>query len=213
MHPLQIRFELTQKLDDFYELELLTTNVIGYRRLGKSNYDFSADAYRFATAHSPCVVLCFDITGFFDHLDHRLLKERLKRLLGVVELPRDWYTVFRHVTRFHHVSRDALAAHPIFGPKLKSKKPGPVASIADVKAAGIEITANKNAFGIPQGTPISSVFSNLYMMDVDRSVAALCNAHGALYQRYSDDILIICSIEQEADYSRCPFSGRGGPQA
>ena len=191
-------FDLTRKLDDFYELEGLTTNVIGYRRLGKSNYDFSADAYRFAKANAPCVILCFDITGFFDHLDHRLLKERLKRLLGVTELPRDWFTVFRHVTRFHHVSRNALADHPKFGPKLKSKKPEPVASIAEVKAAGIEITPNKDAFGIPQGTPISAAFSNLYMMDIDRDMAALCNAHGALYQRYSDDILVICGIEQEA---------------
>ena len=190
-------FDLAQRLDKFYEDQGLTNHVIGYRRLGKSNYDFSADAYRFAKANSPCVILCFDITGFFDHLDHRLLKERLKRLLGVTELPRDWFTVFRHVTRFHHVSRDELAAHPEFGPRLKSKKPEPVASIAEVKAAGIKITPNKDAFGIPQGTPISSAFSNLYMMDLDRDIAALCKALGALYQRYSDDILIICSIEQE----------------
>ena len=189
--------DLTRRLDDFYEREGLGTNVIGYRRLGKSNYDFSADAYRFAKAHSPCVVLCFDITGFFDHLDHRLLKARLKRLLGVAELSDDWYAVFRHVTRFRHVSRDALAAHPEFGSRLKSKKPEPVATIAEIKAAGIEITPNKNAFGIPQGTPISSAFSNLYMMDVDRDMTALCKARGALYQRYSDDILVVCSIEDE----------------
>ncbi len=36
------------------------------------------------------------------------------------------------------------------------------------------------------------------MMDVDRGMAALCDACGALYQRYSDDILVICRIEQEA---------------
>jgi hypothetical protein len=40
--------DLTRTLDEFYEREELTTHVIGYRRLGKSNYDFSADAYRFA---------------------------------------------------------------------------------------------------------------------------------------------------------------------
>ena len=189
--------DLTRKLNKFYDREGLTTNVIGYRQLGKANYDFSADAYRFAKAHSPCVVLCFDITGFFDHLDHRLLKERLKRLLGVAELPRDWFAVFRHVTRFHNVSRASLAAHPEFGLRLKSKKPEPVATIREIKAAGIEITPNRNVFGIPQGTPISSAFSNLYMVDVDRDIGALCNAQGALYQRYSDDILVICGIEQE----------------
>ena len=190
-------FELSKSLDNFYNLEGLSAIVIGYRRLGKSNYDFSAEACRFALAHSPCVVLCFDITGFFDHLDHRLLKDRLKRLLGVSELPFDWYAVFRQVTRFRYVNRDALAAHPIFGLKLKSKKREPVATIAAVKAAGIEIISNPNMFGIPQGTPISSVFSNLYMMDLDREMASICSASGALYQRYSDDILIVCGLEEE----------------
>ena len=190
-------FDLTRKLDDVYEREGLTTKVIGYRRLGKSNYDFSADAYRFARANSPCVVLCFDISGFFDHLDHRLLKERLKRLLGVTSLPKDWFVVFRHVTRFHYVNRTALAEHPVFGQRLKSKKPEPVATIAEIKAASIEITENENTFGIPQGTPISSALSNLYMVDVDRDMAELCNACGALYQRYSDDILVICDVGHE----------------
>ncbi|MBN9457235.1 MAG: group II intron reverse transcriptase domain-containing protein [Bosea sp.] len=192
-------FELTRRLDDFYEREGLTSHVIGYRRLGKSNYDFSADAQKFAKANAPCVVLCFDVSGFFDHLDHRLLKDQLKNLLGTAELSDDWYRVFRHVTRYHYVSRDALAAHPDFGPRLKSRKPEPLASIAQVKAAGIAITPNPNAYGIPQGTPISSAFSNLYMIDLDRVMASLCRSYGALYQRYSDDILVICKPEHEAD--------------
>jgi RNA-directed DNA polymerase len=115
---------LTNKLDSFYEVNGLSTNVIGYRRLGKSNYHFSADAYRFAMEKAQCVVLCFDITGFFDHLDHRLLKDRLERLLNVKELPQDWYQVFRHVTKYSYVSRDALAAHPIFAAKFKSNVSG-----------------------------------------------------------------------------------------
>ncbi len=190
--------DLTRRLDDFYQREGLTDHVIGYRRLGKSNYDFAAGAARFANANAPCIVLCFDVSGFFDNLDHRLLKEQLKRVLGSAELSQDWYGVFRHVTRFSYVSRAALAAHPDIGPRLRSRKPEPVASIAEVKAAGIAITPNPNAFGIPQGTPISSVFSNLYMVDVDGAMASLCLQHGALYQRYSDDILVICRLHDEA---------------
>jgi RNA-directed DNA polymerase len=92
--------ELTRRLDEYYEQVGLSENVIAYRKLGRSNYDFAADAYRFAQNQAPCVVLCFDITGFFDHLNHRILKDRLKRILDVSELPTDWYRVFRHVT--HH---------------------------------------------------------------------------------------------------------------
>ena len=82
-------YDISRLLDKFYEDSNLCRNVIAYRRLGLSNYDFSSEAYRFCMANSPCVVLCFDITGFFDHLNHGILKDRLKRVLGeVVRLPR-----------------------------------------------------------------------------------------------------------------------------
>src|SRR5262249_30767686 len=75
--------EVGNLLDRHYRLSKLSDHVIAYRRLGQANYDFAARAYRFAKEHQPCVILCFDITGFFDHLDHGILKDRLKRLLGV----------------------------------------------------------------------------------------------------------------------------------
>lgn len=36
------------------------------------------------------------------------------------------------------------------------------------------------------------------MVDVDRAMASLCRDHRALYQRYSDDVLVICKPEYEA---------------
>ena len=189
--------DLSNRLDEFYKANDLSGNVIAYRRLGRSNYDFSADAYLYCLEHTPCVVLCFDITGFFDNLDHGILKARLKSILGRDELPDDWYKVFRHVTKFRKVERDSLAAHPIFGLKLKLKNSKPIAKIADIKAAGIEITRNQHLHGIPQGTPISSSLSNLYMMEIDKMMASICASRNALYQRYSDDILIACKLTDE----------------
>jgi Reverse transcriptase (RNA-dependent DNA polymerase) len=190
--------DLTVKLDDHYNHTGLTRNIIAYRRLGRANYDFSADAYRVARANSPCVVLCFDITGFFDHLDHAILKSRLKRILGVLELPKDWYAVFRHVARHCYVERDNLLKFPHIKARFESEKKTsePLVTIAEIKKLGIEMHTNQHAFGIPQGTPISSALSNLYMIDVDEEMARMCDKRGALYQRYSDDILIIC---READ--------------
>jgi RNA-directed DNA polymerase len=37
------------------------------------------------------------------------------------------------------------------------------------------------------------------MMDFDHAVADLCAKHGAFYQRYSDDILIICRDEDKGE--------------
>jgi len=82
-------FKLISALDEYYEQNSLCEHVIAYRKLGKSNYDFSSDAYRFSIANAPCVVLCFDITGFFDNLDHSILKSRLKKILQVEKLSDD----------------------------------------------------------------------------------------------------------------------------
>jgi hypothetical protein len=190
-------FEIGGILDRHYEKSGLSRHVIAYRKLGRANYDFSADAFRFAQKHEPCVVLCFDITGFFDNLNHSILKNRLKHLLGVDELPPDWYAVFRHVTKFGKVERKALEAHPVFSKRIKDDTREPLATIAELHKAGIPVTNNPNKFGIPQGTPISSAFSNLYMIEVDATMVNACAKIGALYQRYSDDILIICSPDCE----------------
>lgn len=55
--------------------------------------------------------------------------------------------------------------------------------------------------GIPQGTPISATLANIYMLDFDERIheevsSAKTNAY---YQRYSDDLIIICDQEDE-DY-------------
>jgi hypothetical protein len=191
-------WELSLKLEAYYQQSSLGKHVIAYRKLGKSNYHFSADALRFARERPSCVVLCYDISGFFDHLDHRILKDRLKRILNTPELTLDWYAVFRHVTRFSMVARDALAAHPRFGPALSVRSREPIATISEIIAEGIPIKKNPNGCGILQGTPISSAFSNLYMLDVDLKMVEVCERRGALYQRYSDDILIICNSADEA---------------
>jgi len=191
-------YEASKLLEQSYAQAQLDDHVIAYRKLGLTNYDFSAKAYRFAQDHQPCVVLCFDITAFFDNLDHAILKDRLKRLLDVKELSPDWYAVFRHVTKFSKTERKALQADPVFSRRLEEDGRRPIATIAELHKAGIAIVTNPNRFGIPQGTPISSVFSNLYMRNVDVAMAHACATIRGFYQRYSDDILVVCPVHEEA---------------
>jgi RNA-directed DNA polymerase len=188
---------LTQLLDDYYVANGLDTVVIAYRKLGKANYDFSADAFRFVKKAMPCIVLCFDIEGFFDHLDHGILKDRLKRILKVTELPPDWYAVFRSVTQFRTIDRSDLQAHPNFASRYNDRRRRLIGTIKEIIDAKIPITRNPNRFGIPQGTPISSALSNLYLQDFDADLYNICTTCGALYQRYSDDILVVCPEEKE----------------
>lgn len=186
-------WELNERLDEFYKANDLSDNVIAYRSLGKANYHLAAEAYEYACKHSPCTILAFDVSGFFDNLDHRLLKQRLKSALGVASLSDDWLRIFRWVTKFHYLDLDALKAHPALAHAFARPGVTPIGTIAQIKALGIPIHPNpKSTAGIPQGTPISAVLSNVYMIDFDVAVRDYCAKIGGLYRRYSDDILIIC---------------------
>lgn len=183
-------------LDEHYVQSGLSDSVIAYRALGQGNYDFAADTYAFAKQNSPVTILAFDVTSFFDNLDHGLLKRRLKRIFGVAELPEDWLRVFRAVTRYHFVDLERLKANPDFASRFAATRRDPIATVAELKAAGVPFVPNPTPKkGIPQGTPMSAVASNLCMIDFDASARTYCVGIGALYRRYSDDILVICKPE------------------
>lgn len=184
--------ELVARLDKWYFSKGLNDTVIAYRSLGKSNYHFAKRVEDFVRSYPFITVLCFDVTGFFDNLDHNILKTRLKSLLGCDELSRDWYAVFKAVTQFRFIHLDELKKHSSLAERLKARRPHPLATIQQVKALGIKIEKNSATKGIPQGTPISASLSNLYMAEFDEQMEAEARKRGALYQRYSDDILIAC---------------------
>ncbi|WP_288410468.1 antiviral reverse transcriptase Drt2 [uncultured Sphingomonas sp.] len=184
--------ELVTRLDDWYAANGLDDTVIAYRSLGKSNYHFARRVEDFVRAHPSLTVMCFDVTGFFDNLDHKKLKERLKWVLGCDELADDWFAVFRTVTRYHYVHLEEIKKHDDLAKRLRERKRHPLATIAELKALGVPIEKNPKTVGIPQGTPISASLSNLYMTRFDAEMEAEAAKRGALYQRYSDDILVAC---------------------
>jgi len=51
--------------------------------------------------------------------------------------------------------------------------------------------------GIPQGTPVSATLANIYMLDFDERVHSETSLRNAYYQRYSDDMIIVCDQEDE----------------
>lgn len=172
--------------------------VIAYGKLGRTSYDLATEVTHFACTHGACVMLYFDVANFFGSPDHAILKDRLKRVLGVIELSRDWYSVFRHVTKRSKLELTDLGQNSDFARRMVAASREPVASISEVRRAGIAITTNPDGYGIPQGTPISSVFSDLYVLDIDRAMVDACRQAGAIYRRYSDDILLACSPDNEA---------------
>lgn len=47
---------------------------------------------------------------------------------------------------------------------------------------------------IPQGTPVSGLYANIYLRTFDREMIAWCARFGGSYRRYSDDIAVILPL-------------------
>lgn len=186
--------KIVQRLEKIYLTEGLAESVVAYRPLGKSNYHFAKAAEDYVKSKTHVSIICFDVSGFFDNLDHVRLKNGLRHLLQNKSLPADWYVVFRYVTKFKYVKLDDLKKNDTLKTRI-NKRIHPIATILEIKNLGIEIHGNPQKCGIPQGTPISASLSNLYLLEFDRKMHDQVTIRGAFYQRYCDDIIVACNPE------------------
>ena len=199
----------TTLLSERYEQHLKEAGiqdcVMAFRRLGVSNVDIAKLAFDRIRSKRKCVAVAMDISGFFDHLDHAILKAQWATILGSPTLPDDHFNVFRSVTRFSWVERtplyDAFSISP-HNPKAgRVKVCDPLQFRTIVRPKGL-INSNTQSFGIPQGTAISALLSNIYMFEFDKTINAVVARVNGWYVRYCDDILIIvppyCAKQIEA---------------
>lgn len=181
-----------------YEVALqergLDKNVLAFRALGKSNIDFANDAFEEIKKRRSCSAIALDITGFFDNLDHQILKEHWCYLLGADKLPNDHFNVFRSITRFSKVCRDTVYE------RLKIAKNNPKNGrfrictpevFRHVIRAEKLIQVNTDSKGIPQGSPVSALLSNIYMLTFDVAAKSIAEQYDGCYYRYCDDMLFI----------------------
>jgi hypothetical protein len=67
-----------------------------------------------------------------------------------------------------------------------------------VRACGHLKFNPKPGQGIPQGSPISALLSNIYMLEFDTELHAAATAMGGLYRRYCDDIMLVVPPEHQS---------------
>ena len=170
---------------------------------GKTNIEFSKIAFDFIKKCKECYVLVSDFSSFFDYVDHDILKKNLCKILKVDKLDDDIYKVFRSMTKYSYIDKDAIINFLIKN-KVETqnsiKKNNSLFEKIQWKhakqALKQEIKVNKAKYGIPQGSPLSGVFANIYMIDFDKMVNDYVNNKKGLYMRYSDDLIVIIPKNQ-----------------
>jgi hypothetical protein len=194
--------------------------VLAYRRIpikgglgGKCNIHFAQEAFETIRSFGDCYAFALDISKFFENLDHERIRQTWLRLLGQPPdrrgrhlLPDHHFQAFKAVTKYSFIDVDrAYKELGLIGEKLtpsgkksvgylKSRKEFPLQicspKVFREKLTGI-IEHNPDPFGIPQGSPISDLLANLYMIEFDKEMNGVVLARGGRYFRYSDDILIV----------------------
>lgn len=204
-------------LEAQYEIFLtnnaLEKSIIAFRKISKicsdgkrkslCNIHFAKDVFEIISIKKNCTVLCFDISGFFDNLDHEILKENWCNLLGISKLPLDHFKVYKSLTEFASVDKKELykKLNLSLNSRRLHKKLDRLCDIEtfreEVRKGGL-IYINKSKKGIPQGSPLSGMLSNIYMMNFDNLFSTKMKEINGHYFRYCDDMIFIFDDSNDA---------------
>lgn len=201
--------ELIGKYEDLLKEKRLEHNVLAFRKIikyydkeknkeiGKCNIDYAFEAFEEIQKYKEPVVIALDFTKFFDTLDHTILKKQWSQLLNTKKLPEDHYKIFKSLTNFTKVKKNDLENIFCREKNFKSNRICTSKEFRDIvrKKDLIKPNDNKNELnemvGIPQGSPLSGLLSNIYMIDFDIKMKTFIEKLHGKYYRYCDDMLII----------------------
>lgn len=243
-------------LSDKYNAKLmslgLNESITAYRSIprnetesggpNKCNIDFANDVFKeiLNRNEQQFVVMAFDISSFFDNLDHKILLNLWMEIMGVDRLSNDHFNVFKNITRFSYIDQNEIFEQfkdqiwverykPFSNKKTRVKKRIPkIKYLRNQKALAFcdsktffkhkkklvhqlphkkpEYPGQKRNYGIPQGSPISSILANLYLLHFDKTINDFVLKNGGIYRRYSDDMVVLCNSSSKVELENLVYT-------
>lgn len=170
---------------------------IAYRNNSKkNNINFAKEAISYIRELEVAYIIVGDFTNFFGNLNHKYLKEQMCRVLKQKKLSSDFYNIYRNITKYATIQLEEIFREYSYPNNEKSWKKLNLQErvfkpkkLREFKRKHMYI--NKEKKGIPQGSSISAVLSNIYMIECDVNLKRYVETLNGKYMRYSDDIIII----------------------
>jgi RNA-directed DNA polymerase len=215
-------FSINEKYQQYIHTQGFDLSVLAYRTdlYGKCNIQFAKEVFDIVSQYGPCTAIALDIKGYFDSIDHQILKEKWCKVLGTKELPIDQYKIYKSLTKYNYVNKNSILKHFQISLKKKKNKNEKWITLLDLVPDNLNGSSFKEKFdllrkrklivtnkaieeqdgsshwkGIPQGTSMSALLSNIYLIDFDEYIHTLGQKSNFFYRRYCDDIMVICPTE------------------
>ncbi|WP_348920541.1 reverse transcriptase domain-containing protein [Enterococcus rotai] len=181
-------------------------SVTAYRtnKDGKNNIYFAAEIINYISENPMCYVYVGDYTGFFDNLNHDYLKDMINLLYEKKRMPDHQFKIFKSLTKYSYVHKKDINYYVGEDSDLyKKRQTSYFSSFREFREfknqksihyddgdKTIRVNDKKN-IGIPQGTAISAIYSNIYMLQIDEYITKTVEGLGGIYRRYSDDFIMV----------------------
>ncbi|MEK4711978.1 reverse transcriptase domain-containing protein [Sporosarcina sp. FSL K6-5500] len=167
---------------------------------GKNNAHFAKDVFEFIASQDNAFVYLGDFKGFFDNLDHKYLKDKIRKVQNVKGLGDAEYAIYKNLTRYSFIKlADILTAKGVTGREINSLDLESIFDTSELREFKTNyLHVHRKQKGIPQGSSISAVYANVYLVDFDLTIEEYVKESGGLYRRYSDDFVIILPFEEQS---------------
>ena len=192
---------LEKPYESWLNQNCLNEAVTAFRgSIRENNITLAKKAFDFIKVHPDCEIIATDIESFFDRIDHAILKSIWQRFLGEMTLPADHFAVYKAVTRYSVVEKHRIYNKLGLPLTRGGKKSRTIQRLCTPRQFRDKIVLSglvqphggaELGIGIPQGTSLSPLLSNMYLADLDLDMHGLVMGIGGRYWRYCDDILII----------------------
>ena len=175
---------------------------------GKSNIHYAAEVIQFIVNSPGCYIMVGDYHDFFGSLNHGYLKFRLKEVLQKQDLDKDEYAVLKSVMKYAYVDKKGLEKYlRMHGTNIEKLKvyftTGKEFRLFKDQAKILGLLRkndeNDEKIGIPQGSAISAVLANVYMIKIDEEINRVVRKYNGMYRRYSDDFIVLIPQDDKVD--------------